>query len=140
MTADESKRTHWIGFDLGGTKMQATIFAAGLKTVATERKKTKAQKGQQAGLDRIVRTVQAVLDKAGVPADTLAGIGVGSPGPRQSGKNRRAGSRTLEKVAARGLASDRLILSSQSSFSLRRSVRERRQGSRNPFARRSRGI
>jgi glucokinase len=80
MAKDKSAQ-YWVGFDLGGTKMLSTVFDGKFKALGRERKKTKSQKGQKAGLERIVRTIQDALDQAGVRASDLGAIGVGSPGP-----------------------------------------------------------
>ncbi len=72
--------TFWIGFDLGGTKMQATLFDEDLRLLATERKKTKPQEGTDAMLDRIQRTAKAAMQKADVPQKSVRGMGIGVPG------------------------------------------------------------
>ncbi len=77
----ETNATHWIGFDLGGSKMLATVYDEKLEPKGSKRKKTKAHLGAEAGLGRIRETIQAALSDAGVDADELAGIGVGCPGP-----------------------------------------------------------
>ncbi|MBM4144125.1 MAG: ROK family protein [Lentisphaerae bacterium] len=71
----------WVGFDLGGTKMMATVFDAKFAALARKRRKTKGQAGAGAGLERMVELIRGALDEAGVTADALAGIGVGAPGP-----------------------------------------------------------
>lgn len=79
--AASSDEKRWVGFDLGGTKMLATVFDGDYKKLGSERKKTKANEGQDAGLERIVKTIQSALDDADVKAEALGGIGIGSPGP-----------------------------------------------------------
>ena len=71
---------HWAGFDLGGTKMQATIFAPGFKPVGSKRRKTKECKGPRAGIQGIARLIEEALQEADVPKRRLGGIGVGCPG------------------------------------------------------------
>ncbi len=73
--------SHWIGFDLGGTKMQATVFDAAFKPLAEERKKTKAKNGSSSGLERVADTIKEALAKANLKSTDLAGIGIGCPGP-----------------------------------------------------------
>lgn len=75
------KKKYWVGFDLGGTKMLAVVFDAGFRRVASERKKTKGNEGLDAGLARIIKTIEAALQKAGVTREQLGGIGAGCPGP-----------------------------------------------------------
>lgn len=73
--------TYWVGFDLGGTKMMATVFDKQFKKVAFERKKTKGNEGVDAGLNRIVKTIQGALREAGITKEQVRGIGAGCPGP-----------------------------------------------------------
>jgi glucokinase len=77
----EQTGTHWVGFDLGGTKMYAVVFDQDFKPVGRARKKTKGNEGQKAGLERIVLTIQEALQEAGLTKDNIAGIGIGCPGP-----------------------------------------------------------
>lgn len=79
--AENNNGKYWVGFDLGGTKMQATVFDAKLKQKDSERRKTKAQEGAKAGVSRIIETISRVLERAGVAKDRVAGIGIGVPGP-----------------------------------------------------------
>ncbi len=74
-------KTYWLGFDLGGTKMLATLFDAKFRVVASERKKTKANNGMDDGLDRMEGAIDSVLEKGGILRKQLGGIGVGCPGP-----------------------------------------------------------
>lgn len=72
---------HWVGFDLGGTKMLATVFDGKFKKLGTERKKTKGHEGVAAGLDRIKTTIRKAVEASDLKKSKLAGIGVGCPGP-----------------------------------------------------------
>jgi len=80
MSAKEKSR-HWIGFDFGGTKMLAVLLDDSFKPIARKRKKTKASEGQKPVLNRIVEVIRSCLKDADVSESSLAGIGVGSPGP-----------------------------------------------------------
>jgi len=77
----KSNATCWIGFDLGGTKMLATVFDAQFRALGSKRRKTRGNVGARAGLERICETIDAALAEAGVRASQLGGIGVGCPGP-----------------------------------------------------------
>lgn len=81
MEAGETRGGYWIGFDLGGTKMLATVFDDTLRPVGRSRKRTKCHAGETTGLQRLTRTIHGALDDAGVSAGDLRGIGVGCPGP-----------------------------------------------------------
>jgi glucokinase len=71
----------WVGFDLGGTKMLAKVYDTSLESLGSERKKTKGGEGAEAGLSRIADTIRAALEAAECDPATLAGIGIGCPGP-----------------------------------------------------------
>jgi glucokinase len=76
-----SPRNHyWLGFDLGGTKMMATVFDKDFNIVAYRRKKTKDGKGAKGVLARIVETVEEALQAAHLDHKQLGAIGIGCPG------------------------------------------------------------
>ena len=77
----QPQRDHWIGFDLGGTKMLSIVYDDQFEEVGRKRAKTKAHAGVDASLDRIVATIRKSLDAAEIEPDRLGGIGVGCPGP-----------------------------------------------------------
>jgi len=72
---------HWIGFDLGGTKMLAVVYDSNFKQVGRARKKTKGNEGKKAGLERIVSVINEAMQEAAISKKELAGIGIGCPGP-----------------------------------------------------------
>jgi glucokinase len=80
MGSDRNERC-WLGFDLGGTKMMATVFDAGFKVMGSCRAKTKGREGAKEVLDRIVETIGKALDDARIEVQRLGAIGVGCPGP-----------------------------------------------------------
>ena len=70
-----------IGVDIGGTKIAVgAVDAAGAvhaqRTVATD-----PEAGFEAGLERLSRAIDETLAEANIDAATLAGIGLGCPGP-----------------------------------------------------------
>ena len=71
----------WVGFDLGATKMLATVFDSEFQILGRNRKKTKGHEGIDVVLKRIVQVIQAMLDEAHIPRERLGGIGIGCPGP-----------------------------------------------------------
>ncbi len=81
MASDNGKNKHWIGFDLGGTKMLASVFDPDFKRLSATRKKTKAREGGSSGVRRIIELIHETLDEAHVAPGQLGGIGVGVPGP-----------------------------------------------------------
>ena len=76
----ENKR-FWVGFDLGGTKMQAVVCDDRMRPLLRKRKKTKGTDGAKSGLDRIADIIEkSVMELGGTNAD-IAAIGIGCPGP-----------------------------------------------------------
>ncbi|MBN2450564.1 MAG: ROK family protein [Lentisphaeria bacterium] len=71
----------WIGFDLGATKMLAKVFDDDFKELGSKRRRTKGHEGVEAGLERIVETIEAALKDAKIEKEQIAGIGLGCPGP-----------------------------------------------------------
>lgn len=77
----ESTDRVWVGFDLGGTKMNAVLFDRKFETLARRRKKTRGSDGATAGVERIRATIEKLLEEGGLDRNRLGGIGVGCPGP-----------------------------------------------------------
>lgn len=71
----------WVGFDLGGTKMLATVFNHKFQCQGRSRKKTRGNEGAEAGVQRIIETIRSALEEADVQISQLGGIGIGCPGP-----------------------------------------------------------
>jgi glucokinase len=78
---EEKAKKFWVGFDLGGTKMQATIYDDNFKILASKRKKTRAQDGAKVGVERMIQIVSDAAEEAGLRVDQPTGIGIGCPGP-----------------------------------------------------------
>lgn len=72
---------HWMGFDLGGTKMLAQVYDKDWNVIGKERKRIHPGTSAKGGVERIVETIQAALLKAGVESKQLRGLGIGCPGP-----------------------------------------------------------
>ncbi|MEX2176753.1 MAG: ROK family protein [Pirellulaceae bacterium] len=77
---DTSARRHWVGFDLGGTKMMAAALSDEFRILGRRRRKTKGAEGAKAGVERIVEAIRNALDEGQITPDQVAGIGVGCPG------------------------------------------------------------
>ena len=69
--------TKWIGFDLGGTKMMASLLDDDLNVIRQERVPTKGHEGQDRGMERLTGVIEKVL---GDDASDLGGIGMACPG------------------------------------------------------------
>jgi glucokinase len=74
------RKDHWIGFDLGGTKMMAVVYDGQFRSLGRKRRRTKGYEGAKTGIERIVQTIEQALDEATVTPEQLGGIGVGCPG------------------------------------------------------------
>jgi glucokinase len=72
------------GIDLGGTNMQIGIVTPegkdDLKLLAPAKRKTKAEEGLDAVLDRIVGGIEEACTLAKITPQQLGGIGIGAPG------------------------------------------------------------
>ncbi len=71
----------WIGFDLGGTKMLTIAYDEKWKVIGRRRRKTRGREGSDQGIERIGSTIDRLLEESGVAKETIAGIGIGCPGP-----------------------------------------------------------
>ena len=54
----------WVGFDLGGTKMMATVYDAAFKAKASAKAKTPVNEGPKAVQARIRETIAEALKEA----------------------------------------------------------------------------
>jgi len=70
----------FVGVDLGGTNISAGACDVKNKLIAREKKKTKAEEGGPAVIDRIVKTIQEALAIGGLKLGDIGGVGIGAPG------------------------------------------------------------
>lgn len=73
-------KEHYIGVDLGGTKILAGVFNSSLKLKSTSKQKTLAQDGCKAVLDRLAATTEDAIALAKIDRATIAGVAIGAPG------------------------------------------------------------
>lgn len=69
-----------IGIDLGGTKILTAVVDAQGNVLGTEKKATQAEKGPEAVIERIEKTMDEALDAAKIKKERIATIGIGAPG------------------------------------------------------------
>ncbi len=69
-----------MGVDLGGSKILAALLRDG-KVIASAKKATKAEKGYDGVLTRIVDVIKEACDAAGIKPKHLGALGIGVPGP-----------------------------------------------------------
>ena len=70
-----------LGVDIGGTKIAVGAVDAVGAVHARRNIATDAEAGFEAGLERLTRAIDETLGEAGIDVATLAGIGLGCPGP-----------------------------------------------------------
>ena len=78
--ADTNKTDYLIGVDLGGTKILSGVFTSSLECIGTAKVSTKAQRGLEAVVSRIERSVRDAVDEADLSLKQVAGVGIGAPG------------------------------------------------------------
>ena len=63
--ADNSGRTHFVGVDLGGTKILSGVFDARLRLLGQAKTSTKSQRGPEVVIERVARCVrESILQTA----------------------------------------------------------------------------
>ncbi|WP_319559015.1 ROK family protein [Marispirochaeta sp.] len=72
---------YWIGFDLGGTKMIASLLDENYAILGRVKKRTDPHEGNSAVLKRIAAAIEEVILTSGVPRSAIKGIGFAAPGP-----------------------------------------------------------
>src|SRR5262245_23768671 len=80
MPESNTKAEYVVGVDLGGTKILAGIFDKSLECIGTAKVSTKSQRGLDAVVDRIERSVRDAVDEADLTMKQILGVGVGAPG------------------------------------------------------------
>lgn len=73
-------KDYYVGVDLGGTKILAAVFSPGLKCLDKSKRRTKAERGTQAVIERIARCVVDVVDECDLNLKECRGVGIGAPG------------------------------------------------------------
>ena len=103
-----SSTPHWLGIDLGGTKILAEVFDADWNVIGSKKRKTKVELGREECLERLLKTGRQAVEDAGIDPDALGGVGIGCPGVLnlQTGVLVRAPNLGWENVPVRDLLSD----------------------------------
>jgi glucokinase len=70
----------FVGLDVGGTSMKGGVVDDGGRPLASVSLPTEAYKGQEHGLRRMVETIRAAVNAAGLTMDKIEAIGVATPG------------------------------------------------------------
>ncbi len=80
MPDSAKERDHYVGVDLGGTKILAGVFDRRLVCQERAKVRTKAERGADAVIERIARCVREALDEYDLSLDCVKAVGVGAPG------------------------------------------------------------
>src|SRR4051812_22560729 len=70
-----------VGVDLGGTKILAGVVDAENRILGRAKRSTPAKEGGAEIVRAVVDCIETALDESAVARSTVAGIGIGSPGP-----------------------------------------------------------
>ncbi len=95
--ARRSKASPRGGIDLGGTKIQAAIVTVDGEVVGDARRPTPTSGGPEDVAREMVEALVEAAEKAGTQTDSLAGIGVGSPGNVDAATGEVARARNLPR-------------------------------------------
>ena len=76
----EDKGEYIVGVDVGGTKIHSGLFDSSMECLGTARVSTKASRGADAVVERIVRCVSDVIDECDLSPKQIKCVGVGAPG------------------------------------------------------------
>ncbi len=80
--AETSQSNHGVvGVDLGGTKILAAVVDSSFSILARSKAPTDAAEGTEAVVDRITECIRTAIEAAGMAPASIAGIGIGAPGP-----------------------------------------------------------
>jgi glucokinase len=79
---------HWIGIDLGGTKILGGLFDDQFRLLARVKHATEAVQGPTAVFARIHAVVEQLLTESGVDRSSIKGLGMGIPGQVDPRKGR----------------------------------------------------
>ncbi|MFL5329562.1 MAG: ROK family protein [Gemmataceae bacterium] len=71
---------HWLGIDLGGTKILGGIFADGATPLARAKEPTPFDEGPAAVIEKIDRLINRLLDETKVDRASIGGMGFSAPG------------------------------------------------------------
>lgn len=77
----DAKGEKYLGIDLGGTNVQIGVVNAKGEVLSRAKRKTLADEGRDAVLDRIVKGCEEACEESGVKLADIVAVGMGVPGP-----------------------------------------------------------
>jgi len=79
--AKGSAAKYVVGMDMGGTKILAGVVDESGKILGSYKRATKAYAGPDEVIDRMAKTVEDAVKRAGVSMSQIEAVGCGAPGP-----------------------------------------------------------
>jgi len=80
MPDTNNKAPYLIGVDLGGTKILTGVFDTSFNCLGQVKISTKAHRGPDEVIERIVRCVRDAVDECDLSMSQVRGVGIGAPG------------------------------------------------------------
>ncbi|MFP6619866.1 MAG: ROK family protein [Pirellulaceae bacterium] len=71
---------HWVGVDLGGTKILSAVYDRRFQHLGSKRLRTQSERGCEVVIERLIRSIRQSLEKSAVAVENITGIGIGCPG------------------------------------------------------------
>lgn len=101
----------FVGIDLGGTNIKVGCFDEHLNLLQKTSVTTQSDMGSGAVIDKVVKAVEDVLSSADKSLDSVAAVGIGTPGPARYREGiiiQCANMPNIKNFAIRDILSDRL--------------------------------
>jgi glucokinase len=76
----EVAKNHYVGVDLGGTKILAGVFDPQLNCIGKTKVSTKASRGDKVVVERVARCVADAVDECDLDMKQIRAVGIGAPG------------------------------------------------------------
>ncbi len=70
-----------VGVDLGATKIRTIVCSPAGEVIAVDHRATRGDEGPATVIAEVAKSVEKVLDEAGVSPGGVLGLGIGAPGP-----------------------------------------------------------
>jgi glucokinase len=80
MPESSDRKEYYVGVDLGGTKVLAGVFDSQCKCIGKAKVSTKAFRGPEAVIERIIRCIKDAVDECDLQLRQVRALGLGAPG------------------------------------------------------------
>ncbi len=81
VSVKDAQAPYFVGVDVGGTNIKIGLVDAAGDTLAYHTTPTEQDKGAEDGCQRIVQVIAEILSEIGAEADSVARVGLATPGP-----------------------------------------------------------